>query len=167
MEKRILSLVALVLVMAQGFAVPVDSVKNQSPGMGMSSKSENMVVATSPKTQIGDAVSQDVVIIKTAPDGKKQEGVVEEPKKVTLLVVEAPTTDIDEKMNEMLMDVRIFAEDRTIIIESPVQQDAIINSLSGRGKSVRLQVGRNEIPVDASGVHVVRVGDKSVKLMLR
>lgn len=163
MEKRILSLVALVLVMVQGFAVPVDSMKNQSTGMGMSSQRENTVVAAASK----DTMSQDVVIIVTAPDGEKQAGVVEEQKKVTLLVVEAPSADIDEKMNEMLMDVRIFAEDRTIIIESPVQQNAIINSLSGRGKSVRLQVGRNEIPVDASGIHVVRVGDKSVKLMLR
>ena len=165
MEKRILSLVALVLVMVQGFAVPVDSEKNQMSGM--SSQSESMVVATTPKAQTGDSIGQDVVIIVTAPDGEKQAGVVEEQKKVTLLVVEAPSADIDEKMNEMLMDVRIFAEDRTIIIESPVQQNAIINSLSGRGKSVRLQVGRNEIPVDASGIHVVRVGDKSVKLMLR
>ena len=163
MEKRILSLVALVLVMVQGFAVPVDSMKNQSTGMGMSSQRENTVVAAASK----DTMSQDVVIIVTAPDGEKQAGVVEEQKKVTLLVVEAPSADIDEKMNEMLMDVRIFAEDRTIIIESPVQQNAIINNLSGRGKSVRLQVGRNEIPVDASGIHVVRVGDKSVKLMLR
>lgn len=163
MEKRILSLVAFALVMVQGFAMPVDSMKNQSSGMGMSSQKENSVVATSSK----DAMSQDVVIKKTAPAGKKQEGVVEEQKTVTVYVVEAPTTDIDEKMDEMLMDVRIFAEDRTIIIESPVQQNAVINSLSGRGKTVRLQVGRNEIPVDASGIHVVRVGDKSVKLMLR
>jgi hypothetical protein len=167
MEKRILSLVALVLVMVQGFAVPVDSVKNQSSEMRLSSQSENKLVAASPKTQIGDSQSQDVVVIMTAPDGEKQGGVIEEQKKVTLYVVEAPAADVDEKMDEMLMDVRIFAEDQTIIIESPVQQTAVINDLFGRGKSVRLQVGRNEIPVNSSGVHVVRVGNKSVKLMLR
>ena len=101
------------------------------------------------------------------PEVDSQEQKVEQQEDVTYYVVEAPTADIDEKMDDMLMDVRIFAEDQTIIIESPVQQSAIISDLSGRGRSVRLQVGRNEIPINASGVHVVRVGDKSVKLMLR
>lgn len=70
-------------------------------------------------------------------------------------------------LDEMMMDVRIFAEGQNIIIESSTQQSAIISDLTGRARSVNLQVGRNEIPVNSSGVYVVRVGKESKKLMLR
>ena len=70
-------------------------------------------------------------------------------------------------LDEMMMDVRIFAEGQNIIIESSTQQSAIISDLTGRARTVSLQVGRNEIPVNSSGVYVVRVGKESKKLMLR
>ena len=80
-----------------------------------------------------------------------------------ILTMDYPTTGLDE----MLSDVRIFAENQTIVIDSPISHNAIISDLTGRSRNVSLQVGRNEIPVNANGIHIVRVGDKSKKLMIR
>ena len=71
-------------------------------------------------------------------------------------------------VNEMSMkDVKIFAEGKHIIIESPVEQRAIISDIEGRARSVNLQAGRNEIPVNASGVFIVRIREKTTKLMFK
>ena len=70
-------------------------------------------------------------------------------------------------VNELVMDSKIYAEGLNIIIESPVEQSTIISDISGRARSVNLQAGRNEVPVNASGIYIVRVREKTVKLMLK
>ncbi len=81
----------------------------------------------------------------------------------SLSVNENMTTDVDE----LAMASKVYAEGQVIIIESPVEQEAIVSDLSGRAQRVNLQTGRNEIPVNASGVYIVRIKDKTTKLMLR
>lgn len=76
-------------------------------------------------------------------------------------------TSINTLVNEMLMNSKVYAEGMNIIIESPVEQEAIVSDLSGRAQRVSLRSGRNEIPVNASGVYLVRIREKSTKLMLK
>ena len=73
------------------------------------------------------------------------------------------TTDV----NELAMNSKIYAEGLNIIIESPMEQSAVISDISGRARSVNLQAGRNEIPVNASGIYIVRIREKTTKLMLK
>ena len=73
------------------------------------------------------------------------------------------TTDV----NELALNSKIYAEGLNIIIESPVEQSAIISDISGRAMSVNLQAGRNEIPVNASGIYIVRIREKTTKLMIK
>ncbi len=86
-------------------------------------------------------------------------------------VFEMPLYDTETRIitnvNELAMASKVYAEGQVIIIESPVEQEAIVSDLSGRAQRVNLQTGRNEIPVNASGVYIVRIKDKSTKLMLR
>ena len=70
-------------------------------------------------------------------------------------------------LDESAVEVKIYAEGQNIIIESPVEQSALICDAIGRARSVKLQIGRNEIPVNAGGLYIVRVREKSVKLMLK
>ena len=73
------------------------------------------------------------------------------------------TTDV----NELALNSRIYAEGLNVIIESPVEQSAVISDISGRAMTINLKVGRNEIPVNASGVFIVRIREKTAKLMLK
>ena len=70
-------------------------------------------------------------------------------------------------MDELASNSKIYAEGQTIIIESAVEQSAVICDVAGHAQSVNLQTGRNEIPVDASGIYIVRTRDKSAKLMIK
>jgi len=70
-------------------------------------------------------------------------------------------------MDELAGDVKIYAEGQDIVIETPVEQSAIISDIAGHARRVNLQAGRNVIPAGGNGVHIVRVGEKSAKLMLR
>jgi hypothetical protein len=74
-----------------------------------------------------------------------------------------PTTDV----NELAMSSKIYAEGQSIIIESPLEQSAIICDISGRARNINLQAGRNEIPVSASGIYIVRIREKTAKLMIK
>lgn len=74
---------------------------------------------------------------------------------------------VEMSMNDMAMDVKIYAEGQEIVIESPVEQSAIVSDIAGHARRVNLQAGRNVIPAGGNGVHIVRVGEKSAKLMLR
>ena len=73
------------------------------------------------------------------------------------------TTDV----SELTMNSKVYAEGLNIIIESPVEQSAVISDISGRARSFNLQAGRNEIPVNASGIFIVRIREKTTKLMLK
>ena len=70
-------------------------------------------------------------------------------------------------VNELAGDVKIYAEGQDIVIETPVEQSAIVSDIAGHARRVNLQAGRNVIPAGSNGVHIVRVGEKSAKLMLR
>ena len=70
-------------------------------------------------------------------------------------------------VDEIVSEAKIYAEGQNIVIESPVEQSAVISDVAGRAWTVNLQVGRNEIPVNASGIFIVRVREKTAKLMLR
>ena len=67
----------------------------------------------------------------------------------------------------MLMNSKVYAEGMNIIIESPVEQSAIISDVAGRARRVNLQAGRNEIPVNASGIYIVGIREKTAKLMIK
>ena len=71
------------------------------------------------------------------------------------------------RVDELAMNSKIYAEGLSIIIESPIEQSAIISDISGRAKTVNLQAGRNEIPVNSSGIYSVRIREKTTKLMLK
>ena len=70
-------------------------------------------------------------------------------------------------VNELVMDVKIYAEGGDIVIETPVEQSAVISDIAGRARRVNLEAGRNVIPGNGNGVHIVRVGEKTAKLMLK
>lgn len=84
---------------------------------------------------------------------------------------EETTSDVQNNnitaANELSMDVRIYPEGKNIIIESPVEQSAIISDVAGRARRVNLQAGRNEIPVNASGIYIVGIREKTAKLMIK
>ncbi len=70
-------------------------------------------------------------------------------------------------LSELARDVKIYAVGRDIVIETPVEQSSIVSDIAGHARRVNLQAGRNVIPAGGNGVHIVRVGEKSAKLMLR
>ena len=81
-----------------------------------------------------------------------------------VMMVPSSTTTI---VNELAMNSRIYAEGLNIIIDTPIEQKAIISDIAGHAWSVDLQNGRNEIPVNASGIYIVRIREKTTKLMLK
>jgi hypothetical protein len=97
------------------------------------------------------------------PDGGQEDELNGDELELSLKDSNTTTTALDESA----MEVKIYAEGQNIIIESPVEQSALICDAIGRARSVKLQIGRNEIPVNAGGLYIVRVREKSVKLMLK
>lgn len=83
------------------------------------------------------------------------------------LMIMQSGSSINTLMDEMLMNIKVYAEGQNIIIESPEEQSAVISDISGHARRVNLQVGRNEIPVNASGIYIVRIREKTTKLMLK
>lgn len=74
-----------------------------------------------------------------------------------------PVTNV----NELLMGAKVYAKDLSIIIESPVEQSAVISDIAGHARTVNLQKGRNEIPVNARGIYLIRIREKTTKLLLK
>ena len=73
------------------------------------------------------------------------------------------TTDMEERT----MDSKVYANGLNIIIDSPIEQSAIISDISGHAQRVNLQAGHNEIPVNASGIYIVAIRDRATKLVLK
>ena len=69
--------------------------------------------------------------------------------------------------NGLAATSRVYAEGQTIIIESSDNQTAIISDIAGHARTVNLQTGRNEIPVNSTGLYIVRINDNTTKLMLK
>jgi len=70
-------------------------------------------------------------------------------------------------LDEMMANVKIYTEGQNIVIETPVGQEALISDIAGRAHTVSLHEGHNEIPVNSTGIYIVRVREKTVKLMLK
>lgn len=70
-------------------------------------------------------------------------------------------------LDDLKMNSNIYAEGQNIIIESTVDQSAIISDISGHAKTINLKAGRNDIPVNSNGLYIVRIGEKTTKLMLK
>ena len=70
-------------------------------------------------------------------------------------------------VNELVTNSKVYTDGQIIVIESPVDQSAIISDISGHSQRVNLQSGHNEIPVNSSGIYIVRIRDKATKLILR
>ena len=81
-------------------------------------------------------------------------------------VLMAPSNS-STSVSELEMNSKVYTDRLNIIIESPVEQKAVISDIAGHIKEVNLQAGRNEIPVNASGIYIVRIREKSTKLMLK
>jgi len=70
-------------------------------------------------------------------------------------------------MNDWAQDIKIFAQGHDIIIDTPREQRAMISDINGRSRSVNLKAGRNEIPAGSTGIHIVKVGNKTAKLLMK
>lgn len=111
----------------------------------------------------GSSGGGETQICAVEPDGGNEGDNNEFMNGGSLEVMSASTTDV----NELAMNSKIYAEGLNIIIESPAEQRAIISDIAGHVREADLQVGRNEIPVNASGIYIVRIREKSAKLMLK
>ena len=120
--------------------------------------------ASSKTVSVTYAKGQDPQINPVYPDGESEEDANNEFTNGGSLETSLnSTTDV----NELAMNAKIYSQGLDIIIESPMEQSAIISDISGRARSVNLQAGRNEIPVNASGIYIVRIREKTTKLMLK
>ena len=119
--------------------------------------------ASSKTVSVSYAKNQPVMISSVEPEGGIEDGNDE-------LInggLQSANGDITSSVNELAMNSRIYAEGHSIIIDSSVGQEAIISDISGRAQRVNLQAGHNEIPVNASGVYIVRIREKTAKLMIK
>ncbi len=69
--------------------------------------------------------------------------------------------------NGLCISPSVYAKEHAIIIESPINQSAIISDIAGCVTTVNLEAGLNVIPVNSMGIYIVRIQDKTVKLLLR
>ena len=90
--------------------------------------------------------------------------VVEEVAEQTAMEAPANSTTA---VNELAMNSRVYADGQNIVIESAVDQSAVISDIAGHARRVNLIAGSNVIPVNGNGIHIVKVGDKTTKLMIK
>jgi len=101
-------------------------------------------------------------------DGEPLDIIISEEHEASAIALGNSSTGVEEMaIGELSRDVKIYAEGQDIVIETPVEQSAIVSDIAGHARRVNLQAGRNVIPAGGNGVHIVRVGEKSAKLMLR
>lgn len=126
-----------------------------------------------PKTvSLSYAVAQPLQANSVDPEGESGEEPIDFVNNGELEFKQEPlgnsSTGVEEMaISELARDVKIYAEGQDIVIETPVEQSAIVSDIAGHARRVNLQAGRNVIPAGSNGVHIVRVGEKSAKLMLR
>ena len=70
-------------------------------------------------------------------------------------------------VNDIKDDLRIFADGRDIIVETPVSQQVVISDVAGHAYSVDVPQGRTIIPAKTTGVMIVTAGDKTAKLLIK
>ena len=59
----------------------------------------------------------------------------------------------------------IYGETGNIVIESPVNGTAQLVLPNGMSRTVKVKAGRNIYPAPATGLVIVRAGEKAVKLI--
>ncbi len=127
------------------------------------------LVKTLPKFSPGRICGKAVKVWYTLPVTFKLQG-VDQSKEISKKGKrhnEVVSTNHRTDVHEMSMNSKVSANGQNIIIDSPVEQSATISDIAGHAWSVKLQAGRNEIPVYASGIYIVRIKDKATKLILR
>ena len=65
------------------------------------------------------------------------------------------------------MDCVVYAENRSIVIISPCDQQATITSIDGVSRTYSLNEGRNEIATPQAGIYIVTLVDKTFKVMVK
>ena len=83
------------------------------------------------------------------------------------LMIMQSGSSINTLVDEMLMNIKVYAEGQNIIIDCPEADNAIISDIAGHAWKVNLQAGQNVIPVNSSGIYIVRIREKTTKLMLK
>ena len=119
--------------------------------------------ASSRTVSLSYAQNQPLAINSVQPEAGSEDGKEGFTNGGLLNLLENSTTDV----KEFALDTKIYAEGQNIIVESPIEQNAMISDVAGHSMTVGLQVGRNKIPVDASGVFIVRIREKTAKLILK
>ena len=65
------------------------------------------------------------------------------------------------------MDCVVYAENQSIVIISPCDQQATITSVDGLSRTYSLNEGRNEIAAPQAGVYIVTLADRTFKVMVK
>ena len=65
------------------------------------------------------------------------------------------------------IDCVVYAENRSIVIISPCDQQATITSIDGISRTYSLNEGRNEIVATQAGVYIVTLADRTFKVMVK
>ena len=65
------------------------------------------------------------------------------------------------------MDCVVYAENRSIVIISPCDQQATITSVDGVSRTYSLNEGRNEIDAPQAGVYIVTLADETFKVIVK
>ena len=65
------------------------------------------------------------------------------------------------------MDCVVYAENRSIVIISPCDQQATITSVDGVSRTYTLNEGRNEIAAPQAGVYIVTLANRTFKVMVK
>ena len=65
------------------------------------------------------------------------------------------------------MDCVVYAENRSIVIISPCDQQATITSVDGVSRTYTLNEGRNEIAAPQAGIYIVTLADKTFKVIVK
>ena len=65
------------------------------------------------------------------------------------------------------VDCVVYAENRSIVIISPCDQQATISSVDGLSRTYTLNDGHNEIATPQSGVYIVTFADRTFKVMVK
>ena len=65
------------------------------------------------------------------------------------------------------MDCVVYAENQSIVIISPCDQQATITSVDGVSRTYSLNEGRNEIAAPQAGVYIVTLADCTFKVMVK
>ena len=65
------------------------------------------------------------------------------------------------------IDCVVYAENQSIVIISPCDQQATISSVDGVSRTYSLNEGHNEIAAPQAGVYIVTLADKTFKVMVK